>query len=139
MKDALHRIFSCTMALLLLASTTSWTVEKHFCMGHLVDIAFFSEAESCGMFMGDTEPMNEMDCCDDETIIVDGQDNLKIALDELSLDQQAFIASLVYTYLNLFKGLPENIVPLDGYPPPLLIQDLQFAGSGISNLIYRTF
>ncbi|MEX0290941.1 MAG: hypothetical protein AB3N14_17690 [Flavobacteriaceae bacterium] len=113
------------MALLLLASTTSWTVEKHFCMGHLVDIAFFSEAASCGMLMGGAEEMPEMECCDDETIVVDGQDSLKLSFDELSADQLLFLSSFTYAYINLFEGLQEQIVPHLGYPPPLITYDLQ--------------
>ena len=39
------------MAVMLLLSTTSWTVGKHYCMGLLVDISLFAQAENCGMEM----------------------------------------------------------------------------------------
>ena len=45
----LHKIFSLSMALLVLMSTVSVTIEKHFCGDHLVDVAIFSDAEKCGM------------------------------------------------------------------------------------------
>ena len=94
-------------------------------MGHLVDIAFFSEADSCGMLISNASEMQEMDCCDNETIVVDGQDDLKLSFDELSIDQQLFIASFTYSYIDLFEGLQEQIVPHLDYPPPLLVCDLQ--------------
>ena len=121
----LYKILSCTMALLLLASTTSWAVDKHFCMGYLVDVAFFADAETCSMSMGDMAGGMEMECCSDEVIVVDGQDDLILSFNELSLDQQILIASFTYTYIDLFEGLQEQVVPLNDYPPPLLTWNLQ--------------
>ena len=60
--------------------------------------------------MGSSSEMQEMDCCDNETIVVDGQDDLKLSFDELSIDQQLFIISFATTYINLFEGLEEQIV-----------------------------
>lgn len=125
MKAAFHKIASCALAVLLLASTTFWTVEKHYCLGHLVDFAFFSEADTCGMPMEDETLQGETECCTDELIVLAGQDDLKMSFDELSLDQQIFVASFAYSYHELFEGLQEQIVPHNDYPPPLLVRDLQ--------------
>ncbi|MGI9550991.1 MAG: HYC_CC_PP family protein [Aurantibacter sp.] len=130
MKDRLHRIFSCLMALLLLASTTSWTVGKHYCMGHLIDVSFFSQAEDCGMDMpmsGDdmSQMESENSCCSDEFIVVEGQDDLKLSFDEIKLDQQMFLVAFVNTYLNLLQVQTEQYVPHEHYPPPLLVKDIQ--------------
>ncbi len=118
------------MALLLLASTTSWKVEKHFCMGHLVDLAFFADAEDCGMSMDIVNNDNstlqqESSCCSDEVIFVDGQEDLKISFDNLNIDQQSFLIAFTHSLTNLFNGLEQQNVAKEYYPPPLLVRDVQ--------------
>ncbi len=49
MKKAIFKITSFLLAILVLFSTVSLTVEKHFCGNFLVDTALFSVADSCGM------------------------------------------------------------------------------------------
>lgn len=121
-------MFSIAMALLLLASTTSWTVGKHYCMGHLIDVSLFEKAENCGMDMpmpdSDIAVMERDDsCCSDELIVVEGQDDLKLSFDEIDLDQQLFLVALAY--INLLQVQTEQYVPHEHYPPPLLVKDIQ--------------
>ncbi|MCP4975224.1 MAG: hypothetical protein GY931_03605 [Maribacter sp.] len=118
------------MALLLLASTTSWKVEKHFCMGHLVDVALFSDAKDCGMSMylmndDNSTLQQENSCCSDEVIFVAGQEDLKIAFENLSVDQQLFLFAFTHSFTNLFNGLEQQNVANEYYPPPLLVRNVQ--------------
>jgi hypothetical protein len=46
-KKALHKTLSLVMAMLLLLSTVSWTIEKHTCMGRVMDVALFAKAQDC--------------------------------------------------------------------------------------------
>ncbi len=129
MKNALHKFLSVAMALMLLASTTSWRVEKHFCMGHLVDIALFSEAKSCGMDMEmddqhTTELKESKSCCSEEVILADGQDKLKLSLNDIQLDQQLFLVTLTSYYLNLFYESSQENTPALHYPPPVIVKDI---------------
>lgn len=132
-KDFAFKIVSISMALLLLASTTSWKVEKHFCMGHLVDLAFFADAEDCGMSMGmlndDNSTMQqESSCCSEEVIFVDGQDDLKMSFDNLSFEQQLFVTSFAHSYIDLFEGSEENATLFREYSPPLVIKNIYKLG-----------
>ncbi|MBM1104673.1 hypothetical protein JQC67_00850 [Aurantibacter crassamenti] len=117
------------MAMLLLASTVSWTVSKHYCMGRLMDVALFTHAEDCGMQMlnsdSSTPIANEDSCCANDFIIVTGQDELTITFNDLKLDQQYFLVSLVQSYINILYGDTELSVPINHYPPPLLVKNLQ--------------
>ena len=128
LKQVLHKLFSVIMALLLLLSTVSFTVDKHFCGDTLVETAIFHKAVGCGMEM--TKPSSEgcsiikKNCCNDEQIVVDGQDELNINSDTLSFDQQRFVASFLHTYINSFQGLDENITSYRLYKPPLVIRQL---------------
>ena len=127
-KKTFHKVFSLLMALLVLFSTVSFTIEKHFCGDTLVDVAVFTEAQKCSMeFMeSEQEAITKMDCCKDELEFIKGQDILKITVfDDLHFDQQLFLSSFIYTYTNLFEGLPEQIVPHKDYFPPNLVADIQ--------------
>ena len=122
MKKALRHIVSLLMAFLVMFSTMSFTVDKHFCGGHLVDKAVFSKAETCGMQMSAAA---ESHCCTNEKVSVEGQDELKISFDSFDFHQQLFITSFTYTYIELFESLPKQVIPFKDYSPPLLVTDIQ--------------
>lgn len=130
MKKAFHNITSVAMALLVLFSTSSFTVDKHFCGSMLMDMAIFSEAESCGMEMhvhsGTTEDaVDKEPCCENQKIAIEGQDELKASSNPLDLDQQLLLTTFTYSYIYLFEGLPLQVVPYKDYTPPLLVTDIQ--------------
>ncbi|WP_318345317.1 HYC_CC_PP family protein [Flagellimonas baculiformis] len=120
MKQILHQFISSLMALLVLVSTVSWTVDKHLCMGRVMDISFFAHADDCGMDMD-----MESSCCDDESFTVQGQDDLKMSFDNFSLDQQLFLVSFVHSYFYLFEAEAEENNAFVDYSPPPLIRDVQ--------------
>jgi len=130
MREVFHKITSITMALLLLLSTVSWKVEKHYCMGRLMDVALFTDVDTCGMDMSMAmfdENLGETisSCCTDEVVFVDGQDDLKISFNDLQVEQQSFLIALTYSYLRVLVDLKEQPVPHEQYPPPILVKDIQ--------------
>ena len=116
------------MAFVVLFSTMSFTVNMHYCGGTLVETAVFNKAEGCGMEMEKTSTdgceITKKNCCDDKQLMVDGQDELQLQADNISFEQQAFIASFVYTYINLFEGLNKNVSSFEEYKPPLVIKQI---------------
>ena len=113
---------------MLLLSTVSWTVDKHLCMGRVIDVALFTKAKDCGMdaamkVLGDDSVENH--CCDDESFTMQGQDDLKLTWNDLHMDNLTFLAVFSHTYFQLFTATSEREVPLDIYPPPLLVKDIQ--------------
>ncbi|GGG32460.1 HYC_CC_PP family protein [Bizionia arctica] len=127
-KVFLHKTFSITIACLVLLSTLSFTVEKHYCGDNLIDVAIFSKVDSCILDM-DSEALVALEkkhCCKDEIHIVKGQDKLKkTSLEDLEFHQQVFLSAFVHSYFNLFQGLPELVIPYKNYTPPNLIADIQ--------------
>ena len=112
------------MALLVLFSTVSFTIEKHFCGDVLVDVSMFVQAEKCEM--GALEMLQQKPCCKDEIDLVQGQDELKVAsFDDLDFDEQQVIAAFICSYLIGFKSLPKETIPHKNYSPPNLIADIQ--------------
>lgn len=117
------------MAIVVLFSTMSFTINMHYCGETLMDSAILHKAETCGMEMGNSTPNSDCnitikDCCSDEQIVIDGQDELKLNFDKLTFEQQQFIASFVYTYINLFKGLDATISSYEEYKPPLVVKQI---------------
>lgn len=132
MKKTFHHITSVAVALLVLLSTTSFAVDKHYCGNFLVDMAIFSEAETCGMDMQDhphsavaDASTNEGFCCTNHKTTVEGQDELVTSVKSLDFDQLVFLSTFTYSYINLFRNSPEQIVPFKNYSPPLLVRDVQ--------------
>jgi len=120
------------MALLVLFSTMSFSVDMHYCGDDLVDFSFFEKVDTCMMKADISKSSSEcavmdveMDCCSDIEVVIEGQDDLKISFDQLTFDQQLFVASFVYTYINLFEGFDENRTLFKDCSPPPLIRDIQ--------------
>ena len=63
------------LALMVLFSTVSFTVEKHFCGDVLVDVSVFTDVEKCAMEA--MEMKQKKSCCKDEVDVLKGQDELK--------------------------------------------------------------
>ncbi|TBN02718.1 hypothetical protein EYD45_11370 [Hyunsoonleella flava] len=124
MKNGIHKLCSFSLALLVLFSTLSFTVEKHYCGDTLVDVAIFSEAKTCGMEMDG--PEKPKPCCDDEVDVVEGQNELKLSsFEDLDLKQLQFLAVITYAYINGFQDLPKETIPHKNYAPPNLVCDIQ--------------
>lgn len=130
MYEVLKKITAFLMALVVLISTMSFTISEHYCGDHLVDSALFSKAESCGMELEKPGPnkdcnVQKKNCCSDVVKQFEGQSELKTQVINLNFEQQLVIASFIYSYINLFQGLDENIVPFKYYSPPLIVTDIQ--------------
>jgi len=116
------------MSFVVLFSTMSFTIDMHYCGDDLVETAIFHKVEGCGMEMENPSTsdcsITKKNCCSEEQIAVEGQDELKISFDKLTLDQKEFVASFVYTYNNLFEGLEENVTSYTDYTPPLVLKQI---------------
>ena len=130
MKKVFHKISSVCLALIVLLSTVSFTIDSHYCGDTLVDSSLFGHVETCGMEVQQQSPSSECDiskkdCCSDEQVIVEGQDTLKTSFDKLDKDQQLFVAAFIHTYINLFFESQEDLNSYRDYTPPPLVRDIQ--------------
>lgn len=128
MKQVSHKILSVSMAIVVLLSTLSFTINMHYCGDTLVETALFHKAKGCGMEMGkpSTEScsITKKNCCDDKQLSIEGQDELQIQFDKVSFEQQVFIASFIYTYSKLFEEYNDDINSFREYKPPLVVRQL---------------
>ncbi|MBL4605047.1 MAG: hypothetical protein JKY02_05130 [Flavobacteriaceae bacterium] len=129
MKKAFYKIASILMTFVVLLSTMSFTISMHYCQGELVDTAIFQKAHSCGMEQNIQMSSVEKDimmkgCCNDTQITIEGQDDLKLPVVDLTVDQQVFITTFVHTYSNLFITYEENDTLYFDYSPPIKVRQI---------------
>jgi len=130
MKNVFHKLSATIMAVVVLMTTMSLTVDMHYCGDMLVDFSLTHQVKSCGMDLTSTTScenptLSEKPCCTDKQVIKKGKEDLKMTFDQLSLEQQVFVASLAYTYSNLFEVTKSNKVAFVDYAPPFIRQDVQ--------------
>lgn len=122
------KILSFVMALLVLFSTLSFSVKKHYCGDFLVDVSFTGETEGCGMDMNKTTTKKKKNCCKDEVHHIEGQDELqnqKVA--SFSFDEQQFLTAFVVSYQDLFAKSESNTNFYKDFSPPDIPLDYQVA------------
>lgn len=123
-----HKVFSVTLSFLVLFSTLSLTIEKHFCGGTLVDVAIFTEAEKCASDIVEDNQLEvkKKSCCKDEIYVLEGLSEMTTnSFEDLDDLQKQILFAYSVSYINLFEGLPKLVIPHKDYSPPLLIKDIQ--------------
>lgn len=125
MKSTFVKISSLSLAFLVLLSTFSFTVDKHYCGDFLVDVSFTGKAKGCGMDVDDTSPKMK-NCCKDEIQKIEGQDELQqTTVQDFTFQKQQFLVSFVSLYQNLFVEVDEHINFYKDFSPPDIPQDYQ--------------
>lgn len=117
------------MALVVVFSTMSFTINMHYCGDTLVETAIFHKAKGCGMEMQlpitkSGCSVEKKGCCTDKHVTVKGQDELNTSYDNLTLHQQQFVASFVYSYISLFETVEVETNSFSEYPPPLVVKSI---------------
>ncbi len=130
MKQIFTKISTTVMALLVLFSTFSITIEKHFCGDFLVDVAYFGNSKGCADEVGEDdcdtkEVIQKKKCCKDEIQQIEAQEDLQAALKKLTLKKQQFIIAFIHTYNNLYLDEEKEIVLYKNYSPPNIVADIQ--------------
>jgi hypothetical protein len=124
MKLLISKIASLFLALLVLVSTLSFTVDAHYCGNILIDKAILSQAESCGMHQEIPTEENS-DCCDDELKIIKGQDTLKLPIAEFDIDKPLELAVFSLIHFSQLDFSSRNLTSTEVYNPPQYHRDFQ--------------
>lgn len=128
MKEVFHKIMSFAMAVVVLCSTMSFTINMHYCGDILVETSILQSAKGCGMDMEKSSTVScslkKKNCCKNEQSLVDGQDELQLGHDTVSLEQDLLIVAFIQSYTNLFDSSIENVATFSIDPPPRLVKQL---------------
>lgn len=132
MKKVPLHTFSVVMALLVLFSTMSFTVEKHYCGESLVGHAVFSSVEKCksDAHSCGRENMVHMNkdkdsCCSDQIESIHGQDELNFHSTSFDLVPQYFIVPISIILEDFVPGLSRQTLTYSRYQPPQVVYDIQ--------------
>lgn len=129
MKQIAHKIFSSVLALIILFSTFSFTVDKHYCGEYLVNTSVFSKAEGCGMDMQKTVSEDgcetiKKNCCKNVLTFIEGNTIDQQAVSQQIIEQQFFVALFVKSYTSLFVENISDNLSFYLYKPPLIQKDI---------------
>ena len=129
-----QQFISVAMALLVLVSTLSVSIEKHYCGDHLVDIAIFADVQKCNMEASD-EGLESSDersvlmaesCCKDVIDLYEGQDELSLEKTKvLNADQKVFIMSFAYVFSGIKTIDSQHATAYKYDPLPKTTRDIQ--------------
>jgi len=116
------KVTSILLSFILVISTTGFTINKHFCGGHLVATQFFSteEPESCcdGMDM-------PAGCCHNESEYYQLDENFNLAKVSFETASNFVFTFIKHIVLNdLFASTDTYKVKYLHYKPPLLKPDI---------------
>ena len=132
MKRFLQKIASLAMAVIVLFSTMSFTVEKHYCGDYLVDVSILGNLERCEMKSAQAAVVNKKDCCSDEILHIEGQDELqKENFNTFTAFQKLFLIFSISKKLTFLDSKEEMCVRNSGPPDLHQSKNLQ--------IFYQTF
>ena len=122
MKNIFIRIAAFTLAFLVLFSTFSFTVEKHYCGDFLVDISFSGETTGCGMRMDGVVSPKKKKCCTLEVHEIEGQDELQLhKIDKLTFEKEQLLTALVSAQNHFLEIKFKNSFYKDFSPPDISV------------------
>ncbi|SKC43418.1 HYC_CC_PP family protein [Ohtaekwangia koreensis] len=117
-------IVSITLALLTLFSASSFTIGIHLCQGKVQNYAFFTKAKSCEREMKMPPCHKAKPCCEDETIVHEGQGFKAPASDITIAPAQAI--DIEFSQVLISEIIPTSILSQTkyyNYDPPLRSED----------------
>ncbi len=128
-----HKIVSFFLALIVLFTSFSFTINKHICGGKVVNTALFVSADTCGMDMTVCKNKSEKDtettikkepCCQDVVKVIQGNENNQQA-QQVTLDfpQVIFLQAFVSTFVLKFQET-KTVSNVRHYSPPNLNIDI---------------
>ena len=122
------------MALFVIISTLSFSIEKHYCGDKLVAVGIFTEARKCGSDEP-AAPRKDRDqdrlfiqasCCKDTVDLFEGQDELSIQKAQVfKVNQKVFFLSFAAVFGGSYLQQSTRHNRLESYTPPLFSKDIQ--------------
>ncbi len=126
---ALRSILSVSLALLVLISSSSFTVNMHLCGGHVQSVSVIEKATPCAMELAKTPSCHKAmakkkSCCTEDHITFEGKNFKSHELTSLHLLQSFWVVELpLISSLNVPVASATEF-HLSQYSPPLIDRDI---------------
>lgn len=126
MKKTLFQITSIALALIVVMSSMSFTIDKHYCGETLVDVSYFGKADNCdGMEMNSSSQQMKKKCCKNETEFIQSEAFEKENILTLNPEQLEFLVFHLYSYINLYQDVELEKEFYKDFSPPDIVEDIQ--------------
>lgn len=126
MKKITNKIKAFAMAFVVLFSTTTYSINMHYCDDSLVETSIIHKSKDCKMEMekSSTEEcsISNKNCCYDKQLLIEGLDEAQFTLNNISFEQKVLIDSFFYSYINYFEELEKKVSSYGEYKHPFLIK-----------------
>jgi len=124
--NALKTIFSAFLALFVLVSATSFTIDKHLCMGRVQSVAILHDAAPCAMEMMAADGMSAMEgCCKDLQTKIEGNEYNFKNVKQIGIEYQSlWVAELPRLIETIDLDRAASFASHILYKPPLIDQDV---------------
>ena len=119
------------LSLIVVFSSMSFTVQKHYCGEVLVGVSYVGKAEVCCASKDAKQKnkqegsSNKEDCCNDELELIESLTFEKEKLTSLSTDDIEFVVYYVFSYIELFQQIDIEKEFYKDFSPPDIVQDIQ--------------
>lgn len=123
----LRTILTLSIALLVLISSSSFTINMHFCMGKVHSLAVIEKAAPCPMELKvpSCHKVKKASCCDDEQLTFEGKDFKAQESFSLEVASHNWVADLPVIFeINRYDASTNALITSHLYKPPLLHQDI---------------
>jgi hypothetical protein len=128
MKDTFRKISAVVLIAVLLLSTTSFSVFKHFCNGNMVTIST-EKVESCCESEITIKPINlnfsEQNCCKNETVQKDVLPFDYTKTVKITKSETLFLTSFYYNFIESLSVIKTKNNFYKDFSPPKLIFNKQ--------------
>lgn len=123
MNKILKQISSFILAIVVLVSTLSFSVSKHYCLNRLVETSFITNLDGCiseNKSDVSCDYFSTKSCCDDVHIVVEGLENFHFEkYSKIDFDIEYFFDAQVYIPEILIFSSKSEILYFSYKPPPL--------------------
>lgn len=130
----IRTILSLALAVMVLVSSTTFTVGLHLCRGHVSDIAVMQKAQPCAMELmaaelgfadEDCGMVSKMRCCQDRTLSFEGTDYQYKATKPVTLQDVTAVPAIVPFLLSFVSPAQSTgYTSFNSYKPPLILRDV---------------
>lgn len=130
-EKAYIKITSALLALLVLSSTFSFSIHKHYCGHFLKDVSYIVPSKGCGMEkvsnpLKETckESLSSIHCCKDLTTMVKGQETIIVAKGSFSHDLIVTLLPAISNFVDFCSLGHSKVVKIPYTPPPYFGEDI---------------
>jgi hypothetical protein len=136
-----YRIIALLLAFLVFFSSAGIAMDIHYCQGEFKSISFIGKAKSCHEIAQQKascphhqkqqekscSAANEKDCCDNEVLYFQSDQDQQIAAADLMLtktEQQFILACSFLLFADRYCFDADQRVPVPEYSPPIIPRDI---------------